>query len=197
MKQFLQQLFSHYGSVLEVIMKSQYRMRGQAFIVFDSKKEAENAIRLLQSYYFYGKTLVTLIQKISLAHSKSDLIAKRDGVFIPRTENYSSKKREDFFSRLKLKNSIKKRIDLKDLNNIYDSNNVLFLERLETSVSESLLEDIFSLYPGFLEVRLISEKGVAFIEFQEAKDAALALSGLNGYKVTPTCQFFITYAKRG
>jgi U2 small nuclear ribonucleoprotein B'' len=58
MKHFLHQLFSHYGSVLEVNMKSQYRMRGQAFIVFDSKNEAENAMRLLQGYYFYGKSMV-------------------------------------------------------------------------------------------------------------------------------------------
>lgn len=197
MKQFLLQLFSHYGKVLEVHVREQYRMRGQAFIVFDSKPDAENAMRILQSYYFYGKSMVNSPQKISFSSNKSDIIAKRDGIFIGRPQNYSSQKREDFFSRLKLKNSLKRRVDLDNMNGHYNSNNVLFLERLETSVTEAFLENIFSLYPGFKEVRFIPEKGVAFIEFFEAKDASGALAGLNGFKVSPTCQFFITYAKRG
>jgi len=197
MKQFLLQLFSHYGKVLEVHIREQYRMRGQAFIVYDSKSEAENAQRLLQSYYFYGKSMVTPTQRISYSSNKSDTIAKRDGVFINRQENYSSQKREDFFNRLKLKNSLKRRVDLDNMNGHYNSNNVLFLERLESSVTEGFLENIFSLYLGFKEVRLIPEKGVAFVEFFEAKDASGALAGLNGFKVSPTCQFFITYAKRG
>jgi U2 small nuclear ribonucleoprotein B'' len=95
-----------------------------------------------------------------------------------------------------LKNSIKRRVDLKGLSGMFESNHVLFLERLESAVSEDCLEDLFGLYPGFKEVRLISEKGVAFVEFYEAASASVALAGLNGFKVSPTCQFFITYAKK-
>lgn len=61
MKGFLYQLFSHYGTVLDVVNQSQYRMRGQAFVIFDTKQDAENAMRLLQGYYFYGKSMVNLI----------------------------------------------------------------------------------------------------------------------------------------
>ena len=58
MKLLLFELFSNYGSVLDVIMQEQYRMRGQAFVIYDSKKESESALRLLQGYYFYGKSMV-------------------------------------------------------------------------------------------------------------------------------------------
>lgn len=33
-------------------------MRGQAFVVYDSKEDAMNAMRLLQGFYFYGKPMV-------------------------------------------------------------------------------------------------------------------------------------------
>ena len=59
MRSLLYQLFSQYGTVLEVINQNQYRMRGQAFIVYDRKDESTNALRLLQGYYFYGKSMVT------------------------------------------------------------------------------------------------------------------------------------------
>lgn len=61
MRGLLQQLFSQYGTVLDVVIQDQYRMQGQAFIVFDSKLEAANAMRILQSYSFYGKTMAIFI----------------------------------------------------------------------------------------------------------------------------------------
>lgn len=134
---------------------------------------------------------------MSYAQHKSDIIAKRDGVYIERPSSYSTEKRLEFFNRLKLKNSIKHRSDLGTTNGTFGSNNILFLERLEGSVSEAFLGNIFGLYPGFKEVRLVSEKGVAFIEYYDNEEAAKALIGLNGFKVSPTCQLFITYAKRG
>jgi RNA recognition motif-containing protein len=197
MRALLHQLFSQYGTVIEVVNQSQYRMRGQAFVIYDSKVDSSNAMRILQSYYFYGKAMVKYNQKISYSQSKSDIIAQRDGIYIQRPASYVKQKRNEFFNRLKLKNSIKKRTDIGNSNGNHGFNNILFLERLENSVNENFLVSVFGLYHGFKEVRLISEKGVAFIEFNESEDASKALVGLNGYKVSPTCQFFITYAKRG
>ena len=61
MKILLYQLFAQYGKVLEVNTKRQYRMRGQAFVVYDSREDAMNAMRLLQGFYFYGKPMVSTI----------------------------------------------------------------------------------------------------------------------------------------
>lgn len=92
---------------------------------------------------------------------------------------------------------MKRRSEISANNGIHGVHNILFLERLENSVSEKYLASVFGLYEGFKEVRFISEKKVAFIEFSDPEAAAKALIGLNGYKVSPTCQFFIKYAKRG
>ena len=57
---------------------------------------------------------------------------------------------------------------------------ILFLENLPKSVRADQLDDIFSRYLGFVEVRLISERGVAFIEFYSDDYAAFALNDLRG-----------------
>ena len=57
---------------------------------------------------------------------------------------------------------------------------ILFLENLPKSVRAGQLEEIFSVYTGFAEVRLISERGVAFVEFYSDDYAAVALNDLKG-----------------
>lgn len=46
-------------------------------------------------------------------------------------------------------------------------NNILFIENLPTVISEEYLTELFKPYPGFKEVRLISNKAVAFAEFED------------------------------
>ena len=57
---------------------------------------------------------------------------------------------------------------------------ILFLEKVPKSVRADQLDDIFGRYLGFVEVRLIAEKGVAFIEFYSDDYAAFALNDLRG-----------------
>ena len=172
-------------------------MRGQAFVVYDSKEDAMNAMRLLQGFYFYGKPMVSTIQRISYAKSKSDVISKREGTFQPRNIDDQDDKRELFFNKLRAKEARKhvKRAEV-STNGFQASNHILFIENLTVDVTEDILYSLFSQYPGFTEVRLIREKSVAFVEFSEAHQAAIAMSGLNGFRATPSCPLSITYAKR-
>ena len=197
MKILLYQLFAQYGKVLEVNTKRQYRMRGQAFVVYENKEDGMNAMRLLQGFYFYGKPMVTSTQRISYAKSKSDVIAKREGTFKPRSLEEQDDKREEFFEKLRAKEARKhgKRAEV-STNGFQASNHILFIENLTHDVTDDILLSLFSQYPGFTEVRLIREKSVAFVEFMEAHQAAIALSGLNGFRATPSCPLSITYAKR-
>jgi len=54
----------------------------------------------------------------------------------------------------------------------------------------------FGKYQGFNEVRLISGKSVAFIEYDTDAQAGVALVGLNGTKITDNCTLQISYAKK-
>lgn len=57
---------------------------------------------------------------------------------------------------------------------------ILFLENLPKTVRADQLDDIFSRYLGFVEVRLISERGVAFVEFYSDDYAGFALKDVRG-----------------
>ena len=52
---------------------------------------------------------------------------------------------------------------------------ILFIEKIPKSVKQETLEDIFGNYNGFVEVRLISEKGYAFVEYLSDDYSAYAL----------------------
>ena len=64
--------------------------------------------------------------------------------------------------------------------------NILFIEKLPKDVKQERLDDIFGAYNGFVEVRLISEKGYAFIEYYSDDFAAYALQDV---KVANLLQF--------
>mmetsp|Transcript_27195 Transcript_27195/g.48843 ORF Transcript_27195/g.48843 Transcript_27195/m.48843 type:complete len:210 (+) Transcript_27195:181-810(+) len=185
----LYQLFAQYGSVLDVVTRHNYRMRGQAFVVYDCVDEASTAMRLLQGSFFYGKPL-----RLSYAQSKSYRIAEREGKTIERDPVKNSLKRQEFFAKLALKHSAKQ--GQPQQNGWQLPHNILFLEGLSSEVSDSLLKALFGLYPGFIDVRCIPNKRVAFIEFENQQQASLALAGLAGYYISPRVVLNVAYAKR-
>jgi len=71
----------------------------------------------------------------------------------------------------------------------------LFVEELPKITTEHLIQ-IFQQYPGFKEVRYFAPMKVAFIEFEDEFEAGIALSALNGYKLTPEYAMKISYAKK-
>lgn len=186
MKILLYQLFAQYGRVLDIVMQRQYRMRGQAFVVYDSKADAAIALRVLQHFFFYGKTL-----KLTFALSKSDVVAKREGVHLPRDPAHSTSQKALFFLKLK-----EKQANTAPLNGFQSAHNVLFIDGLDPAIPESTVKELFGLYPGLCEVRYLQEKGVAFLEFASPQAASGALAGLKDYYVLPGCSLVISYARR-
>jgi len=78
-KKSLYSLFSLYGPILDLVAKKSQKMRGQAFVVFKYIDSAVNAHTDLQNFDFYGKKMI-----VEFAKTKSDIIAKMDGSFVPR-----------------------------------------------------------------------------------------------------------------
>ena len=74
---------------------------------------------------------------------------------------------------------------------------VLFAQALPDDCNEMMLGILFQQYAGFKEVRMVpGKKGIAFVEFADETQAALALSGLDGFKLTPTDTLVLAFAKR-
>lgn len=54
----LHAVFSPFGKVLDIVTANTYRLRGQAWIVYDTSMDANNAMQSLQSFPFYDKPMV-------------------------------------------------------------------------------------------------------------------------------------------
>ncbi|KAJ2955356.1 hypothetical protein NQZ79_g8639 [Umbelopsis isabellina] len=78
-KASLYALFLSYGDILDIVIKKNNKMRGQAFIVFEEISAATAALRSLNGFSFYDKNI-----NIQYAKSKSDAIAKLDGTYKPK-----------------------------------------------------------------------------------------------------------------
>ena len=76
LKQALYAAFTQFGKILDVVVMKTYRLRGQAWVVFEDVPAATNALRLMQGFPFYDKPM-----RIAYAKGKSDVVAKADGTF--------------------------------------------------------------------------------------------------------------------
>mmetsp|Transcript_20039 Transcript_20039/g.47770 ORF Transcript_20039/g.47770 Transcript_20039/m.47770 type:complete len:249 (+) Transcript_20039:301-1047(+) len=208
-------LCSQFGAVLDVVALKTGKMRGQAFVVFQHLTSASIALQKLNGFEFYGKALRTAYCK-----SKSDAVAKEDGTFVPKHK----RKRPDGGDKSvpsykqppakKAAGETEKAAEEKEKTaapmeedeaekapeSVADDqppNNILFLERLPGEVNAVMLKTLFKQFPGLKEVRMVPGKpGIAFVEFEAEAQAAVAKDTLQGFKLTPTNEMRITFAKK-
>ncbi|KAG0202986.1 hypothetical protein BGX28_004581 [Mortierella sp. GBA30] len=76
LKRSLYCLFSAYGKIISIVASKTQKDRGQAFIAFTDIVSATTALRGLQGFNFYGKSM-----EIQYAKTKSHAIAKLDGTY--------------------------------------------------------------------------------------------------------------------
>jgi U2 small nuclear ribonucleoprotein B'' len=85
----LRGLFKSYGEVVDVVAHNNLRMRGQAFVSFESADVAKKALKEVKGFPLYSKPMVRIffcifisfrdvrVQQISFARIRSDAVVKR------------------------------------------------------------------------------------------------------------------------
>ncbi|KAK4941574.1 hypothetical protein LTR66_014795, partial [Elasticomyces elasticus] len=63
----LHELFTDYGTVIDIVAKRNLKAKGQAFIVFSTPEEAASAIEEVQGFELFGKPVV-----LDFAKTRSD-----------------------------------------------------------------------------------------------------------------------------
>lgn len=74
MKEALSEIFSDYGTILEIVAKTNLRAKGQAFIVFDNVDSATRAIEEVNGFELFEKPMV-----LDYAKTRSDATVMREG----------------------------------------------------------------------------------------------------------------------
>ncbi|XP_050238845.1 U1 small nuclear ribonucleoprotein A [Mercurialis annua] len=212
LKKSLHAVFSQFGKIIEILAFKTLKHKGQAWVVFENVQSASNAMRQMQNFPFYDKPM-----RIQYAKSKSDVIAKADGTFVPREK----RKRHD--------EKGKKKKEQHDANQMgmapayaggYGAtpplsqipypggaksmlpeapappNSILFVQNLPNDTTPMVLQMFFQQYSGFKEVRMVEAKpGIAFVEYADEMQATVAMHGLQTFKIQQN-PMLITYAKK-
>lgn len=202
----------------------------QAWIVYEDIASSTTAIRRLQGFNLYDKPLVCyyffsfsflflfflfhsyppliyfeIFQRIAFAKTKSDIISKKDGTFVPREKRPREESNEN--------DSVKERNTSTSVDNNSNNNNnnsskskllvnnvphrILFAQNVPDECNDRILSMLFQPFPGFQEVRMVpGKKGIAFIEFQDVIQAGIALQQLNGFQLMANETLQLTYAKQ-
>jgi len=210
LKASLRGLFKSYGEVLDVVAHGNLRMRGQAFVSFESKESAAKAMKDIQRFPLYSKPM-----QISFAKTRSDAVVKKID-----TENFNAHKarRDEHKKTTRYSNPLKEKFRAKRMAAEMDGaaaipapkrpnvqmpdeylppNKILFLQNLPESVTKDQLISLFSQYPNLYEVRLIpTKRDIAFVEYLDEGSAGVAKDALHNYKLDGENKIKITFARK-
>lgn len=217
LKKSLYAIFSQFGEILDVVAMRTLKARGQAFVVFKEISSATAALRTMQGFPFYDKQM-----RIAYAKGDSDIIAKMKGTYVDRPKKPSTKKvggeipgesRKERKRRLQAEAKSDREAELhrsqaaagvkpggpvvpESLQSL-PPNKILFCTNLPEETTEATLQTLFQRFPGYKEVRLVPGRtDIAFVEFEMDSQATTAKDALDNFKITPTHQIKVTYAKR-
>ncbi|XP_024965437.1 U1 small nuclear ribonucleoprotein A-like [Cynara cardunculus var. scolymus] len=218
LKKSLQAVFSQFGEIIEILAFKTLKHKGQAWVVFEDISSATSALKQMQGFPFYDKPM-----RIQYAKTKSDIIAKADGTFVPRERR---KRHDDKGKKRKGQHDANQAAvgvnptyagaygaapPLSQIPSSYmggggksgiaeapaPPNNILFIQNLPHQTSSMMLQMLFRQYQGFKEVRMVEAKpGIAFIEYGDDMQATVAMHSLQGFKINPDSPMYITYAKK-
>jgi len=199
LKRGLYCIFSNYGPLLDIVALKTQTMRGQAFVVFADIIGASHAYRELQGLEFFDKSMV-----IQYAKTKSDVVAKSDGTFIPRKRKKKEGDEEEGSGEEKPeKKTRSKKRKAEDgekrqpRSRSAPPNKTLFIQNLPDDCTEEILISVFQPFTGFTEVRMApGRKGLAFVEFQNEAQSTIAMAELQGYRLTHDHAMQISFQKK-
>ena len=52
-------IFGQFGNIADVVSRRTYKLRGQAWVVFEREEDAEKALQSMQGFPFFNKPIVS------------------------------------------------------------------------------------------------------------------------------------------
>ncbi|KGO77662.1 U1 small nuclear ribonucleoprotein A/U2 small nuclear ribonucleoprotein B'' [Penicillium italicum] len=204
LKHALEEIFSEYGTILEVVAKTNLKAKGQAFIVFDNVDSATRAIEDINGFDLFEKPMV-----LDYAKTPSDATVQREGgsdeLEAHKRRRLAEKERKQAHEALEAQKKLKrpaaaveparpakttKGAGLKPTtaattavvpDEYLPPNKILFLRELPDDATQEGLSAIFGRFEGFQEVRLVpGRKGIAFVEYEAEAGAISAKEATSG-----------------
>ena len=213
MKTALSEIFSEYGTIIDLVAKTNLKAKGQAFVVFDKSDSAARAIEEINGFELFDKPM-----QLDYARTRSDAtVLKEDGeqgLEKWKRSRLAEKERRQALEATQQKmlkrpapaaeaaaggglaaRPIKtaKGAGLKPSganaaaiipDEYLPPNKTLFLRDLPDSYDADGLSRIFSRFEGFKEVRMVpGRKHIAFVEYEAEAGAISAKEATAGMQL--------------
>lgn len=188
LKSKLSELFEKYGPVLSVTAHKNLKMRGQAFVALEGEEKAKQAIKELNGIELFQQKLELTFAKSSSNASVENKIAGKD------YEDYLNKRKLHKEEEEKKKEKLPAKRPKVKVENL-PPNKLLLVQGLPKEITQAELEDIFDKYNGFVEVRLVAVRGVAFVEYERDEDAIPVKEKLSNLTIRES-KPIVNYAKK-
>jgi len=179
--QSLRHVFGQFGKILEITCYTKIlKAKGQAFIIFDKVESAQKALKEMQNFMFYNKPL-----RVAYAKTKSDVIAKRDGVFEERQKRPRKEKKTEGQPPTK-----KQQVQMPSA----PKSNMLVVSNLPKEANMTMVKMLFRKYPGFQNVS-DTANGKCYVTFDSEFNATRAMTGMQGFKFFNQRELTLDYAQ--
>ncbi|KAE8146237.1 tubulin folding cofactor D C terminal-domain-containing protein [Aspergillus avenaceus] len=204
LKEALEEIFSEYGNILEIVAKTNLKAKGQAFVVYDSVESASNAIDEINGFELFDKPMV-----LDFAKTRSDATVLKEGgedeLEVHKRRRLAEKERKQAHEALEAQKKLKRPPGAPDAarpaktakgaglkptsgaaaavipDEYLPPNKILFLRDLPDTADQDSLTAVFGRFEGFQEVRLVpGRKGIAFVEYESESGAISAKEATSG-----------------
>jgi RNA recognition motif-containing protein len=214
LKKGLYAAFAPYGTVIDIVATRTKNERGQAWIVFSDVASATRALQAMKDFPFYDKPM-----RVAYSLEKSHATLKLEGTFKPGQKNESKKrKREEEDEEEDAKKAEsgsaqgwrKAKVVKVDKSQAIAADKpqaqftpslpskMLLVQGLtpgaDAEATKTLLSGLFGVFHGLADIRVVAERGLAFVEFTNESAATPALQALHNYKVSSGQQLEVRYA---
>jgi U2 small nuclear ribonucleoprotein B'' len=189
-------LFQQYGQVIDVVVMRRNKMRGQAFVVYKRREEAELALKTLNGFKAFDKPLV-----LAMADKPSYAFIVDQGRFFYKNyqEKYHLRKAQVLSAVVgedaqpSSDNQRKeKEVALEPL--LPNSKTIILVENIPNDLNDDLFRFLFKQFPGLKHTKLAKEKGIGFAEFLSNAQAGVALKATNGFKIRENVILKVSFA---
>jgi len=201
LKRSLYHIFSQFGSIMDIVALKTTRMRGQAWIVFEDIAAATNALRSLQGFPFYDKAM-----RLAYAKAKSRAVEMQEGSYKKKKRKLQKKQHigpplpkeaEPSVSKaasapLALTNGAPRSMTIEDAG---PKSRMIMCKDLPERCNEMMLSTLFKQFSGLQDIRLISGKRMAFIEYGNEDEAEVAMKALQNFRLSQSENLHLSYAK--
>ncbi|KAK6459559.1 uncharacterized protein RJT20DRAFT_124804 [Scheffersomyces xylosifermentans] len=176
LKASLDEIFQKHGKIIQLTAHKNLKMKGQAFITYETESEATAALKNLQKRVLFNKPI-----HIEYAKTYSDNyyneIAKDTKAIEKRKDVKKAKEESKKRALEEEKRRPTKKVKLDDWKKL-PPNKILLLQNLDDDVDQEVITTVFEEFSGFINARFVKVRHLSFVEFENEKASTECLSKL-------------------